>query len=357
MTATQYAHESAVPSMVQRHAPLGRDDKILVFDIGGTNIRAGLYDRRTQKLTGQVDQATPNFLTLQKAGADGLVAEVVRVAQSAASALLPNETPDAVVVGYPGPVTPAGIALRSPTILGPRLDRPIDVYRHFAGIWPEARIHIVNDVTCSGYYYVRRGYRDFCVISVGSGIGNKVFLGGVPQVGERRRGGEIGHIRVSPKPNTPVSDVCEELGNVASGRGCLELARLWASRCPVDFAQSALCRGENGFSSSDLVAAFRGGDTLTSAIIAAASYPLAAAIGTIHLALGVDRFVVLGGFSKALGERYRLLLVDAVRRATWDLDHDWSSMIELGAADSQEALLGAGFYAATHAGESNAVAY
>jgi predicted NBD/HSP70 family sugar kinase len=210
-------------------------------------------------------------------------------------------------------------------------------------------IRVLNDLTCAGYSFVRAGQRNFCVLTVGSGIGNKIFLDGSPCVGDHGFGGEIGHVKVFPRQGTPVADLRADLGEIASGRGTVWLAKLWAQRRPEDFCDSALaCLSPDSADwvwSVHLVAAFRRSDKLATAIVEAAAQPLAAALAHIHLGCGLQRFFITGGFASALGEQYRRMLVRLLRECAWDLGQDWDSMIVLSEAQREPGLLGACYLA------------
>jgi glucokinase len=103
-------------------------------------------------------------------------------------------------------------------------------------------------------------------------------------------------------------------------------------------------------SSTDKVAeslarCFQEGDEMASNIVAVAAQPLAFAIAGIHQAIGTERFLIIGGFAKALGERYRNLLASLVAEMAWNLGQDWNSMIRLGEVDNEEGVSGAAHYA------------
>ena len=335
-----------------RAAPQGAlDAPILTFDVGGTFTRAGLFDAASGSLNAAARCDTPNFLRQPGVARDELLGRVFASIRDLGKQLLRNSEPSAVVVAYPGPMTPNGTALRAPTILGDALDGPHDAKRSIQAIWPQAHAAVLNDLTCAGYHYVAQGCEDFCVITVGSGIGNKVFLAGRPVVGGGGRGGEIGHLLVRPEYASPVADLHAELGDVASGRGTLQLARRWLERSPECFDSSLLREGiGDGGRAMDtrmLVEAFRADDPLARRIVAAGCYPIADLIGVLHLALGLESFFIVGGFAKALGPTYLQLLIERSRRITWDLGQDWTSMIELGKPNHEEALLGAGYFAAS----------
>jgi glucokinase len=213
-------------------------------------------------------------------------------------------------------------------------------------VWPKADIHVINDLTAAGYHFVQQGYRDFCVVGVGSGIGNKVFLDGRPLLGNEGHGGEIGHLRMSPQPGTICADLQGELGHLASGRGVVWLSRLMSGateRVPRNALdqEHSLTEGD----SERLVAAFRAGDARVRHAVRAATHPLALAIGALHLGIGLTRFFIVGGFAKALGPDYRDMLVSWCRELTWDVGQDWNAMIELGRDEAEEGLAGGAWFA------------
>lgn len=307
------------------------DMDMLAIEIGGTNVRLARFDGKARRIGEIVRLATPNYLTHPTDDADDLMAQLFVDLRAAAASLFFSASPASVVLAYPGPVVGDGLVRRSPTILGPGKDRSHDIGAAVRELWPRARVHVINDLTAAGYYFVGRGQRDFCVIGVGSGIGNKVFLDGKPQLGNAGYGGEIGHLKTSPQPGTSCAHLQDELGNLASGRGVLWLSRLMNSAADGD--------------SEQFVAAFRAGDTHARETVRAAAHPLALAISTLHLGIGLTRFFIVGGFAKALGPDYRDMLVAWCRELTWDVGQDWSAMIELGTDDAEEGLAGGAWFA------------
>jgi glucokinase len=318
----------------------------LVFDIGGTNVRGAICDPATGAVLRATREETPNFLTHKDEDAEQLVEGVFEAMRSVGRTLLDGASPSAVVVGWPGPVSPEGVVLRSPTILGPALDGPIDVLAAARRLWPRSRLAVVNDLTSAGYAYVGLGYRDFCIVTVGSGIGNKVFVGGRAVVGPAGRGGEIGHLLAHLPAGCPKGVVPPgtRLGEVGSGRGTLDLARRLAKLRRELFRTSMLRAEGSRFAGHSLVTAFHAGDVFARTAVALASAPLGHALAAVHVAVGSERFVLTGGFATALGEPYRQLLVQHARVCAWDIGQDWDAMIEIG--DERDGLIGAGVLAA-----------
>lgn len=324
--------------------------RALVFDVGGTFMRAAVVDVESGLLLSSGSELTPNYLSHAGCDLAGLVEAVIRVVRELGARLLEGALPAVVVVGYPGPVADCGKALRAPTILGPTLDGEHDIGCQLKSVWADAEVIVVNDLTCAGFSYVARGHRDFCVVTVGSGIGNKVFIDGMPLLGAKGRGGEIGHLRMSLWPDPPIGKIRDEVGNIASGRGTVRLARTWVASGEDEWVSTGRMARAPGLSvaleSEDLAEAFRAGDELAVRIVDSGCYPLAVAIGCIHLAIGIETFFLVGGFAKALGERYRRLLADKVSEMTWNIGQNWEEMIFLGSAEVEEGLLGATYLAA-----------
>jgi C7-cyclitol 7-kinase len=311
-----------------------RPPDCLVFDVGGTSIRAAVYDRAGDKLTDEVRATTTSSRTAPGTPPDRLLEMLVDDLRRIGTRLL--DDPAVVSIGFPGPVDPAGVLLAAPTVLG-QDRKTVDLCRLLDDAWPAARVLVANDVTVAGYALARGTADSFCVVTVSSGVGCKVFLDGRPVLGANGRGGEIGHLRVDPSPD---ANICEcggrgHLGAVASGRGVLLTARrLAAAAGDVPLVS---CEG--------LAAAFRAGEPFTSGIVTTAADALGASLAGVHTALGLERFVLTGGFALALGERYRRLVAHAAAASCWDLGQDWDAMVEMDPFGGRAGLLGAGRYA------------
>ncbi len=328
-----------------------RGGACLVFDVGGTTLRAAVYDSRTESIVRATRCSASSFQTHPDLDLRGLRQRLLEDLSAMAAGLLDGESPATVVVAFPGPIGRGGSVLAAPTLWGSSIDRPVRLDHDLRILWPAARIHVLNDVAAAGYRYLRHPQDDFCIVTVGSGIGQKTFVRGAPIVGAAGRGGEIGHLQVDPSPDAPRCDCGApgHLGAIASGRGAQTAARRWALAEPVAFAGSAVAIASAGdperIDCEMLVAAFRGGDPWAAALIGRVAEPLGRALASIHLSTGVERFVVYGGFALALGDAYRMELVRAAARSCWIPSQDWDAMVELGFADDDSGLIGAGRFA------------
>jgi predicted NBD/HSP70 family sugar kinase len=317
----------------------------LVVEVGGTTTRVTSCDGTNEGRSDNLYLPTPNYLSHPATTGMALIAELFERIRCAAGTVLAGQPPDLVVMAYPGPLSEDGVALRSPTILGPTNETRIDVKGQLRKLWPHAGVQVINDLTAAGYFFVHRGWRDFCVITVGSGIGNKVFVHGQPQLGPQGIGGEIGHLKAQPKPGSPVASIHRDLGEIASGRGTTWLARLWLAQCAADASHSMLGRlradADDDTWSRALVRAFGDADSLAESIVEATAYPLAHALSALHMGLGLEKFFIVGGFAHALGPRYGSVLARLAGEACWDLGQRWHEIIEVGSSGEEEGLAGA----------------
>lgn len=325
----------------------------LVFDVGGTHLRAGCYAHSQAVLSRSARMTTPNFRRHPRTNPKRITQKLVE-AMKVLAVELGMENPEDVVVAFAGPVDTQGNAWAAPTILGPRTTL-IPLRTYLERLWPQARIRVVNDVLAAGYRY-RRHLRDsFAIFTVSSGIGCKVFIEGIPIVGDHGRGGELGHLRVDYSPHAPKCDCGSEghLGAVASGRAVpLHIQRLRFLH-PEDFQISPLADLPSQLDpetyNTAFVQAFHGGDPLAVRAVQQMGSYLGRTFASLHLALGLERFVLIGGFATALGEPYRTLLVAYAANSAWDTGADWGHMVELGAADDDSGLIGAGLFAHSEA--------
>jgi glucokinase len=294
---------------------------LLVFDIGGTSIRAGAF--ADGRLTAIARTAAEDVR-----GAGDPVPALEAILARLAAQVLTGAAPEAVSLAAPGPMT-GGLAHRLPSLLGPAYAGGLDFLALAQRLWPGVPAAACNDLTAAGHLYLARGEVDFGVLTLGSGVGCKLFVGGRPLLGPRGFGGEIGHWRV-PGAALVACD-CGGIGHLsalASGRGIARLAAF---------------RGLAGKSPEAVVAAYHAGEPRAGAVLQESAQALGAALAAMGLAAGLETFILTGGFAMAAGEPYRRLAAEAAAAHAWDQGAPLD--IRLAAPDEEPGLLGAGHYA------------
>jgi len=266
---------------------------VLSLDIGHEWIRAGLTD-----LTGTTVGRTATRSAPTSAAA--LIDEVRRAADRLiGEARIRPDAVDQVVVGTPGVLRPGdnhlSLAPNLPTWEGPEVVRGIETA--FA-----SPVQFENDVNLAaiGEHVdgVARGVDDFVLLSVGTGVGTGVILGGELWRGATGLAGEVGYLPIDMddgRTRTPARWGAGAFEALASSTGVLELAR----RSGMDRVTAA----------TDVFSRARSGDPAAHDVVAVEARRLAHAIATIAAVLDPQLVVLGGGIGAGAGD----LLLGPVR--------------------------------------------
>jgi glucokinase len=178
------------------------------MDLGGTTFKA-LAVTPDGSILGRIQQDTH-----AEQGPQAVVRRMVdAIRQLQAEVETPSQQLVAIGLGVPGIVDlPAGIVRRSPNLPGWKdFDLRVAVRQHL-----EVPVAIENDANAAvlGEMWLGagRGTQHFLMLTLGTGVGGGVVIGGNILHGSRGYGGELGHTVVDP--NGPVCG--------CGSRGCLE---------------------------------------------------------------------------------------------------------------------------------------
>ena len=218
-------------------------------------------------------------------------------------------------IGFPGPVKD-GYVYSVPTLWG-EMHNPyplLSVLKSELGKKGITEVMAVNDVTAMGWSYLSNENRTFCIITVSSGIGNKIFHDGQVLKGDGATGGEIGHWYCGDAYGEFECDCGQKghLGAVSSGRGAEKIAE----RLRTEFTGISQMASLERITTAHIVEGMKNGDALALRTLEVSVAPLAAAIDLINLATGVDKFIIVGGFALSIGEIY----ADALRKSLASLE-------------------------------------
>lgn len=165
------------------------------IDLGGTNVRAAAVETSTGAIAASHKEAHANRSPEAVAGA---AARAVR--QAAAAAGVP--APAAVGAGVAAQVLGStGVVLNAPNLgwrdapFGELLSRALS-----------ARVRVLNDLSAAALgeqrFGAAHGFADAILLFVGSGVGSGLILGGRLYEGAGGVAGEVGHVKVRPRPGT-----------------------------------------------------------------------------------------------------------------------------------------------------------
>ena len=163
--------------------------QVVGIDLGGSAIKLGRFDPQGTCLQ-SLTIATPQPATPQAV----LQAIVAAIAQ-----LDPDRQTVAIGVGTPGPADAGGRIARVAINLAGWQDVPL-------ADWLEAETGkptvLANDANCAGLgeYWLGAGkkFQDVIVLTLGTGVGGAVILGGKLFVGREGAAGELGLITLNP---------------------------------------------------------------------------------------------------------------------------------------------------------------
>jgi len=154
-----------------------------------------------------------------------------------------------------------------------------------AALWAEARFGAARDV------------RDVVMLTLGTGIGGALLVGGALHRGRNGMAGEFGHMQVVPDGRP-----CE-----CGGRGC------WEQYCSGRAVVRAATEAGSTLAGPDLTAAAQTGDP--AAVTAYAEVGRWLGVGVANVVAGLDpALVVVGGGASAASD----LLLDPARKAMAD---------------------------------------
>ena len=247
------------------------------IDLGGTNIKSGLVSDEGELIT-SATTATP-----AQEGAEAVIRQLRQVAQNCLDE------------AYGRGITPAAIGLATASWVNPQTGRVIyatDNLRGWTGAAPaqalqeafDLPVTVINDGNAAAvaerHFGAARGVDDFLCLTLGTGVGGGMYLGGRLHQGAHFVANAIGHLQIE----------ADGLPCTCGKRGCLE----------VYGNATALVRySMGGFSSAaEIIRAARAGDRLAChAIRTLAQHLVKGCAAAIHL-LDPSLLVLAGGLTQ-----------------------------------------------------------
>jgi glucokinase len=247
------------------------------LDIGGTQVKVGVVEDGAPRRAEAMD-------TLLERGADDFLDRLAARARALGAR-------DALGVGCPGVFDAASGALSASANLHALEGRDLRVeLAERTGIAPEC-IGVGNDANLAAYgeqwMGAGREHRDLCLVTLGTGIGGGLVLGGALITGPQGTACEVGHVVVRPRDAGGLPCGC-------GSYGCLET---------LASATAAQRRAREAGLADDLkllCAAARAGDGPERALLHAIGRDLGAGLSYVVSLLDIGFFVIGGGFSGAL---------------------------------------------------------
>lgn len=292
-----------------------KSEIIAGIDIGGTKIAVALADTSGQLL------ALARFPTRLEAGAHSIIEDAVKeLGRLSAEA---GARPAAVGIGCGGPLDRRrGLILSPPNLPGWDEFPAVEIVERALGV-PAL---LDNDANASALGEHRRGagrgFSNIVYLTISTGIGGGIILGGELFYGLADGAGEVGHIPVLLDNGPPCG---------CGSRGCLEslcsgtgIARRARERL-LGGAQSSLLTTRPGEVTAKMVAeAARGGDPVAQDVWDETIRYLAHGLSGVVVTLAPEAIILGGGVASAgeqllaplrrlLSERVKILPVEQVQ--------------------------------------------
>ena len=309
------------------------------IDVGGTKLVAAVLDAEGRVLERLRRQTPAGDAERLVDDLHGLIGDLVADRGGGLGGGLGGELP--IGVGIAGLVTPTGTVR-----YGPNIDvHDLDLARLLAERTAQPAL-VLNDASAAALGEQRvgaaRGHRDVVMLTLGTGVGGGVVVGGRLLTGANGFGGELGHLLVDDggRPCPCGNHGCIEA--YASGTAIGRRARQRLADEPVD----SLLRDVQDVTGRDVTLAARDGDELAREVLLEAGEWLGVALAGMVNALDPE-VVLLGGGAAAQTATWMLPAArDAM--AARIIGHAWRSPppVELAALGDDAGMVGAGLAAA-----------
>lgn len=270
-------------------------DVAIGIDVGGTKL-LGLLVTRDGEVLADSHHATPHDVErgLGVATAEAMADQIEQL--TAAVGLRPSDV--AVGLGVPGLVRRSGELAFAPNLLE---DSGANYPAHLYDQMGISQVYVDNDGNCAAlaeyYWGAARGVDDFCMVTLGTGIGGGVIANGQLVRGHSGFAGEIGHMVVAAGGWSCGCGGrgCWETYASGTGLGRLAQAAVAEGRLPSLAARHA----EQPLRGEDVTHAAAQGNEEALAIMRESAWWLAQGLANLAAILDSSHFVIGGGLSRA----------------------------------------------------------
>lgn len=261
-------------------------------DIGGTTVKIGLFETAGSLLE------VWEIPTRTEQNGEYILADIQQSVRSKLEEKgIALADVEGIGMGVPGPVSPDGTVLKCVNLgwdvfnVEERLSGMMDGVKVKAG--NDANVAALGEMWQGG----GRGYQNLVMVTLGTGVGGGVILGGQILAGANGAAGEIGHIPM--RDDEPESCGCGRHGcleQYASANGIVMITKRHLDEYPEE---DSVLRTMERFTSKEIFDAARDGDEVALKMVDEAGRLLGKAIASICCVVNPEAVVIGGGMSKA----------------------------------------------------------
>lgn len=258
-------------------------------DIGGTTVKLGLFDREGRVLEKW------EIPTVKAEQGSHILPDIAASIKDRLKALdIDLSVIQGVGVGAPGPVDAEGTIHKAvnlgwgvfniPTVLGSLLELPVKAAN-------DANVAAYGEMWQGG----GKGHVNMVAVTLGTGVGGGIIVGGSILTGATGAGGEIGHIHI--EDNEQEACGCQNHGCLEQYASATGIVRLATRRLFKDQEPSVLRAGE--LSAKAVWDAVKAGDRVAIEIAQTFGEYLGKGLAAVAAVVNPEVFVIGGGVSKA----------------------------------------------------------
>ena len=273
--------------------------KFIGCDLGGTNLRAGIVDPQSGKVS--YPHAT---LTMAREGHDAVMARMgALIDQTIEASDLSKDEIGGIGIGAPGVLDlERGLTLMLPNLPGTWSKIPLrDTISEYTGL-PTTLLNDVRSITFGEWRFgAGQGVDTMACFAVGTGIGGGLVINGQLHLGIGGTGGELGHqmIDFNGKPCSCGNHGCLEA--YASGPAIAAMGMKAVVQGITTDIGELVDFDLNKISPKTIAQAASRGDEVAQNILEEAGFYIGIAAANVCASIGPRKIVIAGGVSR-IGE-------------------------------------------------------
>lgn len=259
-------------------------------DVGGTSIKMGLFTTEGELLEKW------EIPTRKENNGSGIIQDVAdSIREKMKEKNMDKSDLAGIGMGVPGPTMADGHVIKCVNLGWSECD-PAEELGQLLGV----SVKIGNDANVAAlgekWKGGGKGHDDVVMLTLGTGVGGGVILGGRMVAGRRGVGGELGHITVNPKETEFCN--CGNRGcleQYASATGVVRVAKKLMEESTEETSLSKLSE----ITAKDVFDLAKAGDLVAEQAVEVLGEYLGLVIANVTLTVDPDVYVIGGGVSKA----------------------------------------------------------
>ncbi|MDD6690905.1 MAG: ROK family glucokinase [Lachnospiraceae bacterium] len=261
------------------------------IDVGGTTVKCGLFNVKGDLLEKW------EIPTRKEDGGKYILGDIAdAIKDKCRGKGLKKEDILGVGIGVPGPVLEDGI-VNNCVNLGWGV---VDVKETLSGLLDGIPVAVGNDANVAALGEQWKGggsgYKNVVLVTLGTGVGGGIIIGGKIIPGSHGAGGEIGHIQVDKNETVPCN--CGKKGcleQYASATGVVRMAKRYLAKSK----KTTVLKDDETLSAKTVFDAAKANDAAALDVVEQFGERLGTALAAINCVVDPEVVVIGGGVSKA----------------------------------------------------------